>query len=94
MPTIRFDESFRKSVRKFSKNNINRKNSIKKTLLLFQENPKHPSLNTEKLTGTQIWTIRVDKGNRLFFTWAETDNTAIFFFVGPHDTYKTIKNKH
>jgi len=89
MPTIRFSESFSRGIRKFAKNDIERTGAVKKTLRLFQQNPAHPSLRTEKLSGGEIWTIRVDKGNRLFFTWGEGD-TAVFFWVGSHDAYRTM----
>jgi len=89
MTTIRFEESFSKNLKKFTKNNSNRANAVKKALLLFQQDSKHPSLNAEKLTGTKIWSIRIDRGNRLFFTWSA--DVAVFFFVGPHDSYKTLK---
>lgn len=91
MPTIRFDDSFSKSVHKFTKNNLQRAKAVKKTLRLFQENPKYPSLHVEKLSGEKIWTIRIDRGNRLFFTWADEEDTVIFFLVGPHDAYRTVK---
>ena len=90
MPNIRFDKTFTKSVRKFTKNNQSRSQAVKKALHLFQANPKHPSLNTEKLSGADIWSIRVDRGNRLFFVWSETNDLVIFFLAGKHDAYKNM----
>lgn len=91
MPTIRLVDSYSRSARKFTKNNLKRAATVKKALRLFQGNPKHPSLHIEKLSGRKIWTIRIDRGNRLFFTWSDKKDTAIFFFVGPHDSYRIIK---
>lgn len=91
MPTIRFDDLFSRSVHKFIRNNLQRAKAVKKALRLFRENPKYPSLHVEKLSGSNIWTIRVDRGNRLFFMWADEEDTAIFFFVGHHDAYRTVK---
>lgn len=90
MPALLFENTFTKSVRKFIKNNDERSKAVKKALRIFQENPQYRSLHTEKLSGADIWTIRIDRGNRLFFTWADKNNTAIFFFIGPHDSYRKI----
>lgn len=54
---------------KFVKNDIKRANALIKTLNKFTFNPTHPSLNLEKLGGSKIWTIRIDKGNRIFLSW-------------------------
>lgn len=88
MPLIQFDDVFSKNISKFAKNNPKRLTAVKKALRLFQKDPHHPSLHSEKLSGSAYWTIRVDHGNRLFFSWLDQENTAIFFFVGPHDAYK------
>jgi mRNA-degrading endonuclease RelE of RelBE toxin-antitoxin system len=90
MPTIRFDDLFSKSAHKFTRNNLQKAKAVKKALRLFRENTKYPSLHVEKLSGSNIWTIRVDRGNRLFFMWADEEDTAIFFFVGYHDAYRTV----
>lgn len=91
MPSIRLNPTFPKKLRAFTKNNYQKSEAVKKAFRLFQENPKHPSLNAEKLSGSDVWTIRIDKGNRLFFVWSDEGNTAIFFLVGPHDAYRTMK---
>lgn len=88
MPTRDFTPQFHRSFKKFTKHNAKLKRLVKSALSIFSDNPQHPSLNLEKLRGSAVWTIRVDKGNRLFFVWSETGDTAIFFFVGPHDSYR------
>jgi hypothetical protein len=90
MPLIRLHPAFPRTARKFTKNNLQRSDAVKKAFRLFQENPKHPSLHLEKLSGKDIWTIRIDEANRIFFRWSESGDTAIFFFVGKHDSYKTM----
>jgi Txe/YoeB family toxin of Txe-Axe toxin-antitoxin module len=42
---------------------------IEKQLLLFQENPKHPSLRTHKLTDKldNRWSISINKSLRLIY---------------------------
>lgn len=90
MPAIHYDPAFEQSFKIFTKRNKRLKLKIIKSLTLFATNPQHPSLHLEKLTNKHIWTIRLDKGNRLFFIWSEKKDTAIFFHVGKHDLYKTI----
>ncbi len=91
MPKIYFAPRFNKAYLKFTKLNQKRIDAIDRIIKLFASNPKHPSLNLEKLVGVKIWTIRIDRSNRLFFAWSDQEDTALFFFVGPHDSYKTIK---
>lgn len=50
-------------------------------------NPNHPSLNLEKLKGSDYWTIRIDKGNRIFFKWIDKTE-ALFIDIGKHDKYR------
>ena len=91
MPKLHFLPRFDNAYRKFTKRDKKRVQSIDKALKLFASNPKHPSLNLEKLSSADIWTIRINRSSRLFFTWAKDDNIAIFFFVGPHDSYRIVK---
>lgn len=64
-----------------------RAESIIRAITLFIENPRHPSLNIEKLKGSAVWTVRISRSNRLFFIWI--DETSIMLVdVGIHDKYK------
>lgn len=90
MPKIGYDPKFEKNYKSFVFGSSVRKKKASKALLLFERNPKHPSLNVEKLSGSDVWTIRVDIKNRLFFVWNPTGDTAIFFLVGKHDLYKKV----
>lgn len=72
---------------KFIKNNIRRADALIKTLNKFAHNPIHPSLHLEKLGGTKLWTIRIDRGNRIFFTWINEKKTLLID-VGKHDKYR------
>lgn len=92
MPLIRLHPAFPHKLRKFTKNDSKRADAVKKALRLFQDDPKHPSLHTEKLKASNVWTIRIDSANRLFFVWSDAGDTAIFFFVGPHDTYRKLRS--
>ena len=69
------------------KNNLEALDKTIKAISLFVKNPKHPSLNLEKLKGSQFWTIRIDKGNRIFFIWKDKE-TALFIDIGKHDKYR------
>lgn len=72
---------------KFLKNNTKRTNALIGALDKFVDNPNHPSLNLEKLSGTKVWTIRIDKGNRIFFSWIDK-KTALLIDIGKHDKYR------
>lgn len=72
---------------KFVKGNNKAASALIKTLDKFSSNPIHPSLNLEKLKGSQIWTIRIDRGNRIFFSWIDK-TTALFLDIGKHDKYR------
>jgi len=88
MPFVRLTPRFESARRKFVRHNVKMSQQIQDALMRFSQNPQHPSLRLEKLQGSGTWTIRVDRGNRLFFTWSDSGDTAIFFLVGPHDAYK------
>ncbi len=76
--------SFRK---KFLKNNPNLFDRTTKAISLFIKNPNHPGLNLEKLKNSSCWTIRIDRGNRIFFYWVN-ESTALFIDIGKHDKYR------
>lgn len=73
--------------KKFLKNNSKLLEKTIKVISLFVKNPQHPSLHLEKLTGTKVWTMRIDKGNRIFFYWIE-ESKALFIDIGKHDKYR------
>lgn len=91
MPKIRLHPSFQGKLHKFTKRNKERSHAVKEALRRFQNDPTHPSLHVEKLSGSETWTIRIDSGNRLFFVWSDEGDAAIFFYVGSHDAYRTVK---
>lgn len=72
---------------KFVKNNIQRGEVLIRTLKKFSLNPNHPSLHLEKLGGSNVWTIRVDKGSRIFLIWEDSE-TVLFIDIGKHDKYR------
>jgi len=84
---IKLSERYYRALKKFVKNNKTNADNIKKALKLFKENPKHPSLKLEKLKGSRVWTIRIDKGNRIFLFWIDK-STALLIDIGKHDKYR------
>ena len=59
---------------------------IEKQILLFEENPKHPSLRTHKLSGKfqEIWSISITMNIRMVYIILDNDN-ALFVKIGTHD---------
>ncbi len=84
---INLTKRYLRVLERFVKNNQRNVENIKKALNLFKENPKHHSLNLEKLKSSRIWTIRIDRGNRIFFSWINK-TTALFIDIGKHDKYR------
>lgn len=84
---IKLSTSYYRALKGFVRNNKKNAENIKKTLKLLRENPRHPSLNLEKLKGSLIWTIRIDRGNRIFFSWVDKA-TVLFLDIGKHDKYR------
>ncbi len=72
---------------KFVRNNPKRASALIKTLDKFVHDPNYPSLNLEKLGGSRYWSIRIDRGNRIFFSWID-ESTALFIDIGKHDKYR------
>jgi len=57
---------------------------VKKTLLLYEDNPSHPSLKNKKMVGQEnIYEIRVSQNYRI--TYSRKGDTAILRKVGTHD---------
>jgi len=84
---IKLSSRYFRSLQKFVKNNNRNASNAKKAIKLFKKNTSHPSLNLEKLKDSNIWTIRIDKGSRIFFSWID-DKTALFLDIGKHDKYR------
>jgi mRNA-degrading endonuclease YafQ of YafQ-DinJ toxin-antitoxin module len=85
--TLQYSKRYLRERKKFLKNNSILLDQTIKALRIFVDNPKHPSLKIEKLRGLNVWTIRIDKGNRIFFNFIDK-NTALLLDIGKHDKYK------
>lgn len=87
MIVLHYSSKYLAERKKFLRNNRILVEKVIKVLLLFVENPKHPSLKLEKLQGVRVWMIRIDRGNRIFFSWID-DNTVLLIDIGKHDKYR------
>ncbi len=79
--------NFRREHKKFIAKDQIKAQLVSSALRTFAKNPKYSSLHTEKLQGSKIWTIRISKGNRVFFYWINS-STALLVDIGPHDKYR------
>lgn len=60
------------------------KNQVKKVLILFQQDPSHPSLGHKKMASQEnIYEICISKTYRI--TYTKSGNTAILRKVGTHN---------
>jgi mRNA-degrading endonuclease RelE of RelBE toxin-antitoxin system len=87
MPRLRWSRTFEKSFRKLSAPIQDAAFRVVRNLL---EDPSRPSLNLEKLRGTDYWSIRVNLSYRILLR-SETDPEGDLFQlmdVGPHDVYR------
>ncbi|HLD03346.1 MAG TPA: hypothetical protein VJC17_01085 [Candidatus Dojkabacteria bacterium] len=78
---------YQKELKKFTKGKPKFVVKIFQTLQHFIDNPQHPSLNIERLAGSDVWTMRIDKGNRIYFTWIN-ENSVLLIDIGSHDKYR------
>lgn len=58
-------------------------------IILFENNPFHPSLNTHKLKGnlSYFWAFYITKNYRVFFRFLK-NNEVIYYDIDTHDIYK------
>lgn len=85
---IEYSNHFIDERKKYIKNNLRRFDDYDRVANLFISNPVHPSLNLEKLQNAKgIYTIRLNRGDRIFFTWKDED-TVLFIAIGKHDKYR------
>ncbi|MDP2638227.1 MAG: hypothetical protein Q8P26_04160 [Candidatus Levybacteria bacterium] len=87
MIELKYSSRFLSERKKFLRNNSELLNKTIKTLSILVKNPKHQSLKLEKLKGFRVWTIRIDKGNRIFLFWVDK-STALLLDIGKHDKYR------
>ena len=59
---------------------------IQRQIVLFESNPKHPSLKLHKLSGSldHMWSLSITLSIRMVFTLMSKE-TAYFVDIGTHD---------
>jgi len=58
-------------------------------IILFEDNPYHPSLNTHKLKGPLFgyWSFYINKNYRVLFRFLK-NNEVVYYDLDTHDIYK------
>lgn len=82
----KFSPSVQKELEKIQQKDRKLANRIEKQIALFEENPKHPSLRTHKLSGTidNIWSISITMSIRMVYVLLD-QGSVIFVKIGLHD---------
>lgn len=89
MPRVRWSRTFEKSFRRLPAQIQDATFRAVRNLL---EDPSRPSLNLEKLRGTEYWSIRVNLGYRILLRPEPDLEGDVFRLmdVGPHDIYRRV----
>jgi len=89
MARVRWSRTFEKSFRKLPAQIQDGSFRAVRNLL---EDPARPSLNLERLRGTDYWSIRVNLGYRILLQRESGPEGDVFRLidVGPHDIYRRI----
>lgn len=71
--------------KKLAKKNLRLSQKIKEKILIFQENPTHPTLKLHKLQGGPYsnWSFSVAEDIRIIFSYVE--DGVIFVDIGKHE---------
>lgn len=75
--------------KRFNKLPKNLQKIAAKKLLLFENNPFHPSLNTHKLKGdiSLFWSFYINNNYRVMFRFLK-NNEVIYYDIDTHNIYK------
>lgn len=88
MTELVWDESFKKIYKKWIQKHPELKAQFTKKILLFAEDPFHPSLKTHSLSGVLkgLWSFRITYEYRLVFNFAdECRIKVILIAIGSHE---------
>ena len=82
----KFSPSVQKELEKIQQKDKKLADRIEKQIALFEENPKHPSLRTHKLSGRvdNVWSISITTSIRMVYILLDQNN-VIFVKIGTHD---------
>ncbi len=87
MMVIRYDRRFLKALQVIAKSDTARAKPVQSAVERFAVDSRHPSLNFEKLKGTELYSIRVTQGDRVILRQVDPD-TFELIDVGNHDIYR------
>lgn len=89
MPKISKSHSTPYFENKFRKLHPNLQKIAIRKILFFENNPRHPSLNTHKLKGSmsKFWSFYIDKKYRVLFRFLK-NNEVVYYDIDTHDIYK------
>lgn len=88
---MRFEltDKLKKQLREINKKQPHLSKRIQKQLKTFQDNPRHPSLRTHKLSGTleNMRSISINKSLRMVYRIDKKsdEDVAVFSDIGTHD---------
>ena len=82
----KFSPSVQKELEKIQQKDKKLADRIEKQIALFEEDPKHPSLRTHKLSGRMdnVWSISITMSIRMVYILLDQNN-VIFVKIGTHD---------
>jgi addiction module RelE/StbE family toxin len=86
----KFSPFIQKRIREIHKKDKKLVHKIQKQIILFQSNPKHPSLRIHKLSGKlkNMWSISITMSLRMIYYKLDQE-TAYFVEIGTHDEVYT-----
>jgi Txe/YoeB family toxin of Txe-Axe toxin-antitoxin module len=87
MPTLEASRRFLRAYQKATTRDRDRAERINRALELFRTDPDHPSLNFERLAGSDLFSIRVNRGDRIILRRRDGDRFELVD-VGSHDIYR------
>ncbi len=88
MVELIWDEQFKKIYRKWSHKHPDLKDQFAKKIILFAEDPFHPSLKTHTLSGVLkgLWSFRISYEQRLVFDFTDESRTKVILIdIGTHE---------
>lgn len=83
---VKFSPSVQKELKKIYQKDEKLANRIEKQIALFEDNPKHPSLRTHKLSGSMdnMWSISITMSIRMVYVLLD-QSCVMFVKIGTHD---------
>ena len=89
MPKIKESHATPHFEKKFSRLPPNTREMATRKILLFENNPLHPSLNTHKLKGelAAFWSFYITRDFRVLFRFLK-NNEVVYYDIDTHDIYK------